>query len=96
MGFALEHRFGGSGFVEEVVVRVDDNTSPSFNVLVNGNTLFSNDQVLAAADTPETFVPDQNRHYSGPSVEVLFSVTGSASVANQINATVLVDDGKGS
>lgn len=92
MGFVQAHEFGGTGFVEKVVVRADDNTNPSFNIVIDGSTLFSTDQTLTAADTPETFVPDQNRHFTGPSVQVLFSVTASASTNNDMECGVLVDD----
>lgn len=92
IGFVQTHEYGGSGFVEKVVAQIEDNTNPEFNVNIDGSAIFSSTQSLAAANTPETFVPDQNRHFTGPSVAVQLDVTTSASAANNMDIGVLVDD----
>jgi hypothetical protein len=96
IGFIQTHEYGGSGHVEKVVLQLDDNTNPSLNVQVDGSALFTSPVTLAAANTPETFIPNQNRSYTGPSVEALVSVRTSASATNNLDVGLLVDDGHSS
>lgn len=91
---------GGSGFVERVTILNSGGTAQagpkaSFNVFVDGSALFSNDvRHTASGGVPQTFIPDQNRHFTGPSVEALFSVMASASAAASAAAHLLIDDGR--
>lgn len=92
IGFAQAQEFGGTGFVHKVVAEQEGANDAEFNVNVDGNAVFSSTQSVASADTPETFVPDQNRHYTGPSVQVEIDVTASSGTSGNLIVGVLTDD----
>jgi len=97
-GFIQTHLFGGSGFVEQLVIKSSEgpNGDASVQAFVDQSALFSNPITTGASSgVPETFVPDQNRHFAGPSVEAMFSVITSASASASMVAGLLVDDRKG-
>jgi len=94
IGFLQIHKFGGSGFVEAVVVEQESAADAEFNVLVDGSNIFAASQSVASADAPEEFVPDQNRHFTG-SAALELDVTASSGTAGNMLVDVLVSDERG-
>lgn len=92
IGFLQIQKFGGSGFVEAVVVEQSNNADAEWNILVDGSNIFAATQSVASADAPEEFVPDQNRQFTG-SADLQVDVTASAgNAADQLFVDVLVSD----
>lgn len=91
IGFVQAHRFGGSSAVKLVVVEQENNNDAEWNVLADGSAVFSSTQSVASADSPETFVPDQNQHFTGADAELQLDVTSSAGAADQLRVGVLVE-----
>jgi|APHM01.1.fsa_nt_gi hypothetical protein len=79
LGTMLSHKEGGSIEVVEVVVEQTNNADAEFNLQVGGNDAFSNEQSVAAADTLESFTPDQNEFASD---NVLLEIDVSNAAAN--------------
>lgn len=94
MGFVQLHEFGGTAFVEKIVAEQTNRQDAQFNVNIDGSALFSSTQSVASSDTPETLVPDQNRHAAGENVRLEVDVTASASFADQLRVGVLINDGR--
>lgn len=92
IGFVQSHEFGGSGFVEKVVVEQTTNSDAEWNVQLDGSNIFSSTQSVTVSDAPETFSPDQNRHVAGPSARLQLDVTASAGAADTLRLGVLIDD----
>lgn len=92
LGFVQFHEFGGTALVEKVIVEQENNSDAEWNINANGSAIFSSTQSVASGDTPETFVPDQNRELTGANSELQFDVTASASFADQIRVGVLLTD----
>lgn len=98
-GFIEAHEPGGSGLVDRVNIISSGGTGQagpkaSFQVFVDGSALFSNDiRHTASGGTVQTFIPDQNEHFTGVA-DTLFSVAASASAAASAAAHLLVDDGR--
>lgn len=94
IGFVQAHEFGGSSFIDKVVVEQTTNADAEWNILADGSSIFASTQSVAASDAPETFVPDQNRNIAGPSAQLEMDVTASAAAADTLNVGVLIDDNK--
>lgn len=91
VGFVQIHKYGGRVEAIEVVAEQESNSDAEFNVLLAGSALFSATQSVAAADTPEVLVPDQNEYASGASMAVELDVTASAANADQLHVDVLLE-----
>lgn len=91
LGFLQIHKFGGSGYVEEVIVEQEGAQDAEWNIIVDGSNLFSSTQSVASADAPETFVPDQNRYFTG-SAKAELDITASSGTSGNILASLLVTD----
>lgn len=99
IAFVGVHKHGGSVKVEEVIVEEADGNANSltWNVQLDGRQIFSADQSVSAASTPETFIPDQNLHATGDNLQLLFEVTGptgTESGSEVMHVTVTLDDGR--
>lgn len=84
LGPVMIHRFGGSVKVVMVYAKEESSLTQSttaFNISLGGNDLFAtSQQITNAADTYQTFYPDQNRFASGSalSLEADIVVTGAS------------------
>lgn len=90
------YKFEGSVTVLAVVVQQTNNADAEWNVELDGNDLFSAEQSVAAADTPEEFIPDQSQDAHddvGVRIDVDVS-TGAANAADSLGVSVLWDDGR--
>lgn len=84
LGPVMIHRFGGT--VRAVLVMAKEESSltqstTAFQVALGGRDLFATSQTITnAADTWQTFVPDQNRYASGSGIglEADIVVTGAS------------------
>lgn len=94
IGFVAAHKFGGSVFVEEVIVEEDGGNSGLWNVQLGGRELFSQTQSVATGTTPETFVPDQNRYATGDNLELIFDRANQESGSQTYNVAVSLSTGE--
>lgn len=90
------YKYGGGVTVLAVVVEQTNNADAEFNVELEGNDLFAAEQSVAAADTPEEFIPDQNRDaHDDTGVRLAVDVsTAAAAAGDELNISVLWDDGR--
>lgn len=94
IGFAQAQEFGGSGFIDRVVVQQESDSDAEWNVLVDGSNIFASTQSVASSDTSEEFIPDQNRNYTGAVVDIDVDVTASSTTSGNLIVGVLTDDGR--
>lgn len=90
------HKHGGGVTALAVVVEQTNNADTEFNIELEGEDLFAAEQSVAAADTPEEFVPEQNRDaHDDEVVELTVDVSSAAAAAgDELNVSVLWDDGR--
>lgn len=80
LGPVNTHRFGGSVYAKLVTALVGGpGADMQFNVNLDQQAIFAATQTFSVSDQFETFVPDQNRHASGPNVGLEFDITSAAS-----------------
>jgi|APHM01.1.fsa_nt_gi hypothetical protein len=77
--------------VSNVVVEQTNAADANWNIQINGDDLFSAEQSVASGDTPENFVPDQNRHVADETATVSVDVS-SAGSAGDLNVFVVFED----
>lgn len=94
IGFLQIQKFGGSGFVEAVVVEQESAADAEWNIIVDGSNIFASTQSVASADAPEEFVPGQNRNFAG-SAALELDVTASSGTSGNLLVDVLVSDERG-
>jgi hypothetical protein len=90
------HKHGGSVTALAVVVEQTGSADAEFNVELDGEDLFAAEQSVAAANTPEEFIPEQNRDaHDDEAVELAVDVSSAAAGAGEeLNVSVLWDDGR--
>lgn len=93
IGFVQAHKYGGSVFVEEIMVEEVGGQGGFFNVQLDGRQIFSNTQSVTTGTTPETFEPDQNRHATGDNLALDFEVVNQESASETYNVGVLLSTG---
>lgn len=74
--------------VVRVVVEQVGAADADWNVRLGDLEVFDGDQTVGAADTPEAFVPDQNRFGADEASQIALDVSTAGS-AGGLNATVL-------
>jgi hypothetical protein len=95
VSFVGAHLYGSSATVEQVIAEQSGAADADFNVELDGNDVFSNEQSLDAADTPEELTPDQNKNAAGSPLELAVDVSSASGTADStLDVTVVVDDGK--
>jgi hypothetical protein len=80
--------FTGPAEVTRVLCEQTGAADAQWNVELGGNDLFANEQSVDAADTVESFVPDQNEYSSTESDQLAVSVSTAGSAGNLIVTVV--------
>jgi hypothetical protein len=77
-----------------LVVEQTSNSDGQWNVEVGGDALFSQEQGVSAADTPERFVPDQNQQEALETAQIVLNKSGAAAASDNYTVTVITNDGR--
>lgn len=92
LGHIAEVFAGMTAEVSRVVAEQTNNADAEFNIELGGNDVFNNEQSVDSADTPEGFVPDQNRYSSSDTDQIALDVSNAAgNAADQLIVTVVYD-----
>jgi hypothetical protein len=88
------YKHGGAVTVLSVVVEQTGAADTDWNIELDGNDLFAAEQSVGAADTPEEFIPDQNREaHDDTAVPLALDVSGAGTGGTELNVSILWDDG---
>lgn len=89
------YKDGGGVTAHAVVVEQVGAADAEWNIELDGNDLFDAEQSVAAADTPEEFIPNQNRDaHDDVAVEVAVDVSLAGAGGSTLIVNVLWDDGQ--
>lgn len=82
----------GTVEVKRVVVEQTQAADADFNIEVGGADVFSAEQSVATAGTPEGFAPDQNRYEADETAQVAVDVSSaSATAGSLLHVTVVTE-----
>lgn len=82
LGVFLSHQSDATIEVISVAVEQTTNADAEFNILLDGESVFSTPKSVSTGDTVETFIPDQNKHSVDGLLAVEVTSAGSADVLN--------------
>lgn len=87
--------FSSGATVRRVAARQEGAADASFNVLIGGASLFAGNQVVATADTTETFQPSGNTDIAASNDAVEVEIVASSGTSGQLAVGVLLEDRTG-
>lgn len=82
LGVFLSHQSDSTIEIISIAVEQTTNADAEFNILLDGEYIFSTPQSVSAGDTVETFIPDQNKHSIDGSLAIEVTSAGSPDVLN--------------
>lgn len=92
IGFLAEAFPNRTVEVKRVIAEQTGAADADFNVEAGGQDVFSGEQSVANADTPEGFSPDQNRYEASETSDIAVDVSNASGTGGStLNVTVVVD-----
>lgn len=92
LGVFLSHQSDSTIEVISVAVEQTTNADAEFNILLDGEYVFSTAQSVSAGDTVETFIPDQNKHSVDGSLAI--EVTSAGTGGDVLNGGIRIRHGE--